>query len=66
MRGAARTVEELKNFLKERCLGVRSQSSMLVKELIHPCVSFRAAVEEDYAKHLTKLSKMGLGRDEIG
>ncbi|EDQ99507.1 uncharacterized protein LACBIDRAFT_316391 [Laccaria bicolor S238N-H82] len=43
MRGAARTVEELKNFWKER-----------------------AAIEEDYAKRLTKLSKMVLGRDEIG
>ena len=26
----------------------------------------RAAIEEDYAKRLTKLSKMILGRDEIG
>ncbi|EDR08783.1 uncharacterized protein LACBIDRAFT_296194 [Laccaria bicolor S238N-H82] len=43
MQGAARTVEELKNFWKER-----------------------AAIEEDYAKRLTKLSKMVLGRGEIG
>jgi hypothetical protein len=39
---------------------------MLVKGLTHPCVSFRASIEEEYAKRLTKLSKMVLGRDEIG
>ena len=39
---------------------------MLLKELTHPWVSFRAAIEEEYAKRLTKLSKMVLGRDEIG
>jgi len=39
---------------------------MLVKELTHFCVSFRAAIEEDYAKRLAKLSKIVLGRDEIG
>ncbi|KJA28834.1 hypothetical protein HYPSUDRAFT_621926 [Hypholoma sublateritium FD-334 SS-4] len=43
MRGAARTMEELRMFWKER-----------------------AAIEEDYAKRLAKLSKMILGRDEIG
>ncbi|EDQ99468.1 uncharacterized protein LACBIDRAFT_316405 [Laccaria bicolor S238N-H82] len=64
MQGAARTVKELKNFWKERCVGVGSQCWF--KELTHPCVSFRAAIEEDYAKRLTKLSKMVLGTDEIG
>ena len=39
---------------------------MLVKGLTHHCISFRAAIEEDYAKRLAKLSKMVLGRDEIG
>jgi len=29
-------------------------------------LSFRAAIEEEYAKRLTKLSKLTLGRDEIG
>lgn len=43
MRGAARTVEELRAFWKER-----------------------AAIEEDYAKRLSKLAKQTLGRDEIG
>ncbi|KAJ2928654.1 hypothetical protein H1R20_g8427, partial [Candolleomyces eurysporus] len=43
MRGATRTIEELKNFWKER-----------------------AAIEEDYAKRMAKLSKAVLGRDEIG
>ncbi|PPQ78981.1 hypothetical protein CVT25_002265 [Psilocybe cyanescens] len=43
MRGAARTMEELKVFWKER-----------------------ASIEEEYAKRLTKLAKMTLGRDEIG
>ncbi|KAF9012617.1 hypothetical protein BDQ17DRAFT_1321593 [Cyathus striatus] len=43
MRGASRTMEELKAFWKER-----------------------AAIEDDYAKRLTKLSKVTLGKDEIG
>ncbi|TFK50867.1 hypothetical protein OE88DRAFT_1680736 [Heliocybe sulcata] len=43
MRGAVRTMEELRNFWKER-----------------------AAIEEDYAKRLAKLTKIPLGRDEIG
>ncbi|KAF9486073.1 hypothetical protein BDN70DRAFT_371851 [Pholiota conissans] len=43
MRGAIRTMDELRLFWKER-----------------------AAIEEDYAKRLAKLSKMTLGRDEIG
>ncbi|KZT22466.1 hypothetical protein NEOLEDRAFT_1119526 [Neolentinus lepideus HHB14362 ss-1] len=43
MRGAARTMEELRSFWKER-----------------------AAIEEDYAKRLAKLTKLPLGRDEIG
>ncbi|CDO75954.1 hypothetical protein BN946_scf184888.g4 [Trametes cinnabarina] len=43
MRGAMRTMEELKNFWKER-----------------------AAIEEQYAKRLAALSKVTLGRDEIG
>ncbi|KAG6829654.1 hypothetical protein H0H87_010567 [Tephrocybe sp. NHM501043] len=43
MRGATRTMEELRNFWKER-----------------------AAIEEDYAKRLGKLSKVALGKDEIG
>ena len=43
MRGASRTIEELRAFWKER-----------------------AAIEEDYAKRLSKLAKQALGRDEIG
>lgn len=43
MRGAARSVEEVRVFWKER-----------------------AAIEEEYAKRLSKLAKTALGRDEIG
>ncbi|WWC85249.1 uncharacterized protein L201_000111 [Kwoniella dendrophila CBS 6074] len=43
LRGAGRTVDELKAFWKER-----------------------AAIEEDYAKRLHKLSKYTLGKDEVG
>lgn len=43
LRGAGRTVEELRSFWKERI-----------------------AIEEDYAKKLNKLSKVTLGKDEIG
>ncbi|KDQ28851.1 hypothetical protein PLEOSDRAFT_1096412 [Pleurotus ostreatus PC15] len=43
MRGAQRSMDELRNYWKERAL-----------------------VEEDYAKRLSKLAKVNLGRDEIG
>ncbi|GMK55472.1 hypothetical protein CspeluHIS016_0205280 [Cutaneotrichosporon spelunceum] len=43
LRGAAKTVDELKAFWRER-----------------------AAIEEDYAKRLSKLAKMPLGNNEIG
>jgi hypothetical protein len=43
LRGAGRTIDELRAFWKER-----------------------AAIEEDYSKRLTKLSKTALGKDEIG
>ncbi|WVF72380.1 hypothetical protein IAT40_007195 [Kwoniella sp. CBS 6097] len=43
LRGAGRTVEELRSYWKER-----------------------AAIEEDYAKRLTKLSRTTLGKDEVG
>ncbi|KAL0955639.1 hypothetical protein HGRIS_001872 [Hohenbuehelia grisea] len=43
MRGAQRTVDELRNYWKER-----------------------SVIEEDYAKRMAKLSKLTLGRDEIG
>ncbi|KAH8827805.1 SH3 domain-containing protein [Flagelloscypha sp. PMI_526] len=43
LRGAARTVDELRTFWKER-----------------------AAIEDDYARRLAKLSRTALGRDEIG
>jgi hypothetical protein len=29
-------------------------------------ISFRAAIEEDYAKRLAKLAKSTLGKDEVG
>jgi hypothetical protein len=60
MRGAARTMEELRNFWKERYLAF----NLLSNRLIH--FFFRASIEEDYAKRLAKLTKTALGRDEIG
>jgi hypothetical protein len=60
MRGAARTMEELRNFWKERYLAF----SLLSSRLIH--FFFRTAIEEDYAKRLAKLAKTTMGRDEIG
>lgn len=60
MRGAARTMEELRNFWKERYLTpTRLQTA-------RTDLSFRATIEEEYAKRLAKLSKLTLGRDEIG
>ncbi|EIN06419.1 hypothetical protein PUNSTDRAFT_105403 [Punctularia strigosozonata HHB-11173 SS5] len=43
MRGASRTMDELRNFWRER-----------------------ASIEEDYAKRLSKLAKVNVGKDEIG
>nr|XP_018264103.1 septation protein imp2 [Kwoniella dejecticola CBS 10117]OBR86261.1 septation protein imp2 [Kwoniella dejecticola CBS 10117] len=43
LRGAGRTVDEMRGFWRER-----------------------AAIEEDYAKRLNKLSKHAIGKDEIG
>jgi hypothetical protein len=60
MRGAARTMEELRNFWKERYLVL----AFLVAALF--TLFPRAAIEEDYAKRLSKLTKMTMGRDEIG
>jgi hypothetical protein len=60
MRGAARTMEELRNFWKERYLTSTRLKSTLTDS------SIRALIEEDYAKRLGKLAKLALGRDEIG
>lgn len=64
LRGAGRTVEELKVFWKERSV----LSSFLAIEgwKEYELKQYRAAIEEDYAKRLSKLSKYSLGRDEVG
>ena len=59
MRGAARTMEELRNFWKERCVVWRP-----ARTFTHHLNS--ALLEEDYAKRLAKLAKTTVGRDEIG
>ena len=61
MRGAARTVEELRNFWKER---YAMQVGRVALQFL--TLRSRATIEEDYAKRLAKLSKAVLGRDEIG
>jgi hypothetical protein len=59
MRGAARTIEELRNYWKERLVNYGVPVSMLTTHT-------RASIEEDYAKRMAKLAKTMLGRDEIG
>jgi hypothetical protein len=60
MRGAARTMEELKNYWKERYF-----SAVLGRDgLAHRRI--RSSIEEEYAKRMSKLAKMTLGKDEIG
>jgi hypothetical protein len=61
MRGASRTMEELRNFWKERCVALACSMSRQAH-----CHIIRALIEEDYAKRLAKLSKSTVGRDEIG
>jgi hypothetical protein len=60
MRGASRTVAELRAYWKERCVAYLScLRTSTQREL-------RSAIEEEYAKRMAKLAKMSLGRDEIG
>jgi Fes/CIP4, and EFC/F-BAR homology domain len=61
IRGATRTMEELRNFWKERYLTLTRLSDHQFFN-----ASFRASIEEEYAKRLSKLAKQTLGRDEIG
>lgn len=67
MRGATRTIDELRGYWKERyaisaavCL-----SSCQDRPRLTPA-PHRATIEEDYAKQLARLAKSNLGRDEIG
>ena len=60
MRGAMRTMEELKTFWKERWVIVQAYSPDVFD------IFGRAAIEEQYAKRLASLAKATLGRDEIG
>lgn len=62
MRGAARTVEELRNFWKERYV----VDICLATSAGRPSSCYRSSIEEDYAKRLAKLAKMPIGKDEIG
>lgn len=61
MRGAARTMDELRNFWKQRyvtrssAMGITRASSL-----------FRSLIEEEYATRLASLAKTTLGKDEIG
>lgn len=73
MRGAARTMEELRTFWKERCVALPPLIlflSMLVFLPRHWSLTrvawHRSSIEEDYAKRMAKLAKMPIGRDEIG
>jgi hypothetical protein len=60
MRGGARTMEELRNFWKERLVDSRIFFPLIFTHV------YRSAIEEDYAKRLAKLAKMSIGKDEIG
>ena len=60
MRGTSRTIEELRNFWKERYV-IHHAFILWVIESYH-----RALIEEEYAKKLAKLAKMSVGKDEIG
>ena len=60
IRGAARTTEELRAFWKERyAMGATTFYSFID-------TTSRAAIEDDYAKRMSRLAKQPLGRDEIG
>lgn len=61
MRGAARTMDELKAFWRERFVFKHRRSSEIYSFSV-----FRALIEEEYSKRLTKLAKQALGKDEIG
>src|ERR1700721_1716036 len=60
MRGASRTMEDLENFWNERSVALFASltRSNLSVDL------YRVSIEEEYAKRLTKLTKLTLGEDE--
>lgn len=62
LRGANRTTDELRSFWKERCVLIVGCGWVDVTVADNNS----AAIEEDYAKRLAKLSKHPLGKDEIG
>jgi hypothetical protein len=64
MRGASRTMEELRVFWKERYRPSHSFVLHRSRSSIH--LRHRATIEEEYAKKLAKLAKLALGKDEIG
>lgn len=67
MRGAARTMEELRNFWKERYVAFSLSLSLSLLTHFGSLTLFdRSSIEEDYAKRLAKLAKMPIGKDEIG
>lgn len=61
IRGAVKTTEELRSFWKERYFF----SSLLAIVVASPPIH-RAAIEDDYAKRLTRLARQALGKDELG
>ena len=66
MRGAARTMEELRNFWKERYVVLSSMHTVIPSTVRSLTSAVRSSIEEDYAKRLAKLAKMAIGKDEIG
>lgn len=60
LRGAGRTVEELRTFWKERWV------RMVYFRINNWESGHSAAIEDEYAKKLNKLSRSSLGKDEIG
>lgn len=71
MKGAERTMGELRAFWKERYVAfvsaISSSRLLTLTFNVRPCLCInRAAIEDDYAKRLNKLAKHTLGRYEIG
>lgn len=64
MRGAMRTMEELKNFWKERCVSLSDLDRIPSQANLGYCAT-RAIIEEQYARRLSALAQFTLGKDEI-
>ena len=65
VKGASRTVDELRAFFKERSVEMTGSRNDARSWMLTAGTS-RAAIEDDYARRLAKLARTSLGKEEKG